>query len=174
MSNIFFASDTHLGHENILTFLRKDNGLRLRDFSTIEEHNETIINNWNSVVRPNDIVYHCGDVVFAPATNFHLISRLNGKKRLSLGNHDYANLLSKYLTVFQQVSSIVEFDGGVVSHIPVHTSQLEGRWKFNIHGHLHDTVLDDDRYLNVCMENINFTPVSYDILKRYMNDSIRE
>ena len=85
MSNIFVISDTHFGHKNILTFLNED-GSRVRDFSSLEEMDELIVENWNKTVSDQDIVYHLGDVYFG-AGHQHL-KRLRGRKRLILGNHD--------------------------------------------------------------------------------------
>lgn len=60
--NIFFTSDTHFWHENIIKFCN-------RPFSSVEEMNDTIIENWNKVVGENDIVFHLGDFVFVVLTN---------------------------------------------------------------------------------------------------------
>lgn len=49
----YFISDLHLGHKNVLKF---DN----RPFINIEEHDKTIIDNWNSKVNDNDDVYVLG------------------------------------------------------------------------------------------------------------------
>ena len=61
MANIFVTSDTHLCHENIIKFT-DSSGNRIRPFNNIWEMNETILQHWNSVVKPNDIVWHLGDV----------------------------------------------------------------------------------------------------------------
>ena len=61
MNNIFAISDPHLSHKNVLKYSH-------RPFSSIEEHDETIIENWNEVIRPNDIVIIDGDFSFAGAT----------------------------------------------------------------------------------------------------------
>jgi hypothetical protein len=52
----------------------------------------------------------------------------------------------------------------VVTHIPVHTSEVEDRWKGNIHGHLHDKIIDDSRYVNVSCEQTGYTPVDKDYI----------
>ena len=67
-------SDLHFGHKNLLKFTKP------RPFTTIEEHDQTIIDNWNSVVKPNDIVFHLGDFMFGNINRFwEYRSRLNGK-----------------------------------------------------------------------------------------------
>lgn len=83
MSNTFFISDTHFGHNNIIKYSN-------RPFQNVDEMNNGLVENWNALVKPGDRVYHMGDVAFMP---FHLftkeiLSRLNGKINIILGNHD--------------------------------------------------------------------------------------
>ena len=79
----FFTSDTHFGHKNILTL---GDG---RPFNDISHHNEMIVHNWNALVRPDDTVYHLGDVALGPIEDsLQYIGRLNGRKILVVGNHD--------------------------------------------------------------------------------------
>lgn len=81
-SNVFFTSDTHFSHANILKFCE-------RPFKTIDEMNEVLIDNWNKVVKEDDIVFHLGDFCFGgPQLWDKFLERLNGKKYLILGNHD--------------------------------------------------------------------------------------
>ncbi len=96
MSNTWFTSDTHFGHTNILQFEPYH-----RPFETIKEMNEYLIHRWNDCVRPDDTIYHLGDFCFGKH-NLALASRLQGKKRLVLGNHDsYAN--ADYLRYFDKL-----------------------------------------------------------------------
>jgi calcineurin-like phosphoesterase family protein len=167
MSNIFLASDHHLGHTNILTF-RKSDGSFLREFSSIEEHDEHIINMHNSVVAKGDKTYFLGDVGFSTKI-LPLLDRMNGEKILVKGNHDKLKL-SQYLPYFKDIRGSHQFDGLLLTHIPVHPGSLS-RWAANIHGHLHSNVVEltpgvpDTRYFNVSMECINYTPISLEQLK---------
>jgi len=165
MANIFLISDTHFRHANILKFGRK-NGERLRPyFDSIEEHDEWLISNWNSVVRPVDKVYHLGDVGFFNITQMDSIfSRLNGEKVLIKGNHDELKA-SQYLKCFKDIRAYHVLDRLVLSHIPIHPNSIE-RWKGNIHGHLHDENLKDSRYFNVSVENINYTPIAFEEIRK--------
>ena len=133
MSNIFLSSDLHLSHSNILTFTRND-GSKLREFNFIEEHDEYIIKQHNSVIRPKDKWYCLGDLTFHKR-NMHLINRLNGDKVLIKGNHDILEL-KEYLPYFRDIRAIHQFEGFVMTHVPIHTDSLS-RWKCNVHGHLH-------------------------------------
>ena len=80
----FWTSDTHFGHEGILRF-EPDN----RPFSSVEEMNEVLVERWNAVVSPKDMVYHLGDVAMGKiAESLPVMGRLNGRKVLIPGNHD--------------------------------------------------------------------------------------
>lgn len=170
MSNIFICSDHHFGHANILTFLDNE-GKRVREFSSVEEMDETMVENHNRVVSKSDKVYFLGDVAFNKK-NLATVARLNGEKVLVKGNHDKESI-SEYLKYFKDVRGSHQFDGMLLTHIPVHVESL-GRWPVNVHGHTHtnrvkkftSTVVDDPRYFCVCVEQINYTPISLEALKK--------
>lgn len=171
MPSTFLASDTHLGHRLME---------RTRPWETLEEHDETIIDNWNKVVGPKDLVWHLGDVCMN-RNKLHLAGRLNGRKKLVMGNHD-VHPIPEYLKYFEEVRGIKVFQWAVLTHVPVHVDQLN-RFGFNVHGHLHghtvqtegpcmnwkaeedDTTMPDPRYFNVAMENIDYTPISVDVVR---------
>lgn len=174
MSNIFLISDTHFNHGNILSFT--DNcGARLREFDSVQEMDETMVHRWNSVVRPGDKVYHLGDVAMNKK-GLPILERLNGEKILIKGNHDKEKL-SEYMKYFKDVRGSHQFDGILMTHIPVHPNSL-GRWPLNVHGHLHSNQVTrdyhkmsgivqepDPRYLCVSVEQINYTPISLEEMK---------
>lgn len=165
--NTFFISDTHFHHSKVLEFEKT-----ARPFSSIEEHNETIVQNWNSVVSDNDIVYHLGDVILGSA-DFSILKRLKGEIRLIPGNHDTDHKIRGYLE--NGVSKIMGYHeikshGFFCSHVPVHASQLETRFKFNIHGHTHSYVIPDNRYINVSCEQIGLTPIHLDEIIKLSKD----
>jgi calcineurin-like phosphoesterase family protein len=158
---IFVVGDTHFGHENILKFTNFD-GTKVRSFSCVEEMDETMVNNWNKVVTDSDIVYHLGDVFFGKGHQ-HL-SRLKGRKRLILGNHD--NAKSEHLNkTFQKIlmwRMFPEFNA-LLSHVPVHKSVLY-KTKYNIHGHVHGNSLDDRDYINCSVEAIDYIPQPLELM----------
>lgn len=81
----YYIADTHFGHGAIL-------GLRNRPFSSVGEMDAFMVDAWNSVVRPTDIIYHLGDFSFGGAAHAkQIFRRLNGRKILILGNHDMGN-----------------------------------------------------------------------------------
>lgn len=159
----FLIADTHFGHANILTF-KRNNGLPLRDFPNIDEHDELLMDNWNSVVSANDKVYHLGDVGFKSFSKLgYILERLNGTKVLIKGNHDGFKL-SQYQQYFKDIRGTHQLDKFILSHIPIHPESLS-RWRGNIHGHVHDNTLSDTKYINVSVENINFTPIDFEEIR---------
>ncbi len=166
MSNIFFISDTHFGHANILTF-KGQNGLPIRDFHNVHEMDEHMIERWNSVVRPQDKIYHLGDVTMARQLGpdfARIINRLNGHKRLVRGNHDVAPT-REYLRWFEEVYACRVLDRIMFTHIPIHPFSLE-RFVGNAHGHIHERQAFGPKYLNLSVEAVNYTPVSLEDIKK--------
>jgi len=164
MAKTFLIADTHFGHANILNFKKADGSLLREGFSDTKEHDAKLIYYWNSVVNPEDKVYHLGDVGF---TNFTHIKRifdaLNGTKVLIKGNHDNFRI-NQYAQIFKDVRATHILDKFILSHIPIHPESLS-RWKANIHGHVHANSLEDKRYINVSVEAIDYTPVDFDVIR---------
>lgn len=167
MSNIWVTSDTHFNHKKILTF-KEDDGTPVRDFDSVSEMNEKLIENWNSVVKPQDKIYHLGDVFFGPKEDFKgLWARLNGKKRLVVGNHDDIKFLSQG-NFFQKVYMwrlFKEF-GIILTHVPINQDNFRVGAK-NVHGHVHTKPSPDGPYQCVCVEQTNYTPVNIEGLSVY-------
>lgn len=174
MPTVWFIGDTHFGHSSTVLKYKRPDGTPLRDFPCVDAMNEHMITCWNSVVKPKDRVYHLGDVVINRKC-LQLLDRLNGRKVLIKGNHDIFEL-DDYAAYFDDIRAYRVFVEHriIASHIPIHPQSLE-RWNANVHGHLHAnnimlnglTNTPDPRYINVSVEQINYTPVSYDsILER--------
>lgn len=174
--NIFFVSDTHWFHANILKFKDIDGTPVRPGYDSIDDMNEKLIERWNATIKPNDTVYHLGDVAFRYGSEFsEVMCRLNGQRRLIIGNHDD---VGKLLPWFPKIMVWREFrdHNFVASHIPVHPSQLS-RGKdhegFNVHGHIHEKTLDDYRYINLCVEHTNGFPVHIDTVLATIADRQR-
>lgn len=171
MGKIFVTSDTHFSHRNILNFTK--GGRPVRDFPSVEAMNMYMVEKWNSVVGGEDIVIHLGDVVFAQ-TGFEYLSMLKGRKWLVMGNHE-RHKLERYTQHFEKIKAHWEFGDILLSHIPVHTRELE-RWSANVHGHLHtEKVLlengeEDLRYLCLSVEQWDYTPISLSEIKETLSD----
>lgn len=163
MTEIFFISDMHFGHNNMYKFTNAD-GSRVRPWAeNADEGDKIMIKNWNSVVGENDKVYVVGDVAI-PRKSIHIMGALKGKKCLIKGNHDIFKL-DDYTPYFYDIRGSHKIDKYVITHIPIHPDSL-ARWcDGNIHGHVHNNSLKDKRYINVSVEVINQTPISFEELK---------
>ena len=182
MPSVWLVSDTHFGHEKTCTVFKREDGSPLRPFSSAEEMDEFMIKAWNERVKPNDKVYHLGDVVINRKF-LSVLARLNGDKVLIRGNHDIFKL-EDYTTYFRDIRGYHVMNGLILSHVPVHADSL-ARFGANIHGHLHaNRVMRargvdaktgeilysneiDPRYHCVCVEHTDFAPILFeDVLKR--------
>lgn len=156
--DIWISSDFHFNHKNILNFT-DDAGNLIRPFDNVEDMNEHMIERHNSKVKQGDIFYCLGDVVMRDMESFKKIwPRLNGRKRLVVGNHDDVKALSSG-GFFQKVfmwRKMPDFNL-VMSHVPLHESSLNGA--INVHGHIHQNHPPLGNYMNVSMEYIDYTPV---------------
>ena len=183
MPSVFLVSDTHFGHAGVCRFTRNDGCTPLRPWDDAAEMDEAMVAAWNERVRPNDKVYHLGDVVINRRA-LAIMSRLNGDKVLIRGNHDIFRD-NEYRQYFRELRAYHVMNGMILSHIPLHTESL-GRFGVNIHGHLHANRVKkirgvnaktgellysdeiDPRYHNVSVEQLpDFAPILFeDVIKR--------
>ena len=182
MPAVFLTSDTHFGHTGVCRFTRNDGVTKLRPWTDPDEMDEEMVKRWNETVRPNDKVYHLGDVVIN-RKSLSTLHRLNGDKVLIRGNHDIFRD-DEYRRYFRELRAYHVMNGMILSHIPLHEASL-GRFGVNIHGHLHSnrvkkargidattgkTLYSDEndvRYHCVCVEQTDFTPILFeDVIKR--------
>ena len=152
MSRVFMISDLHLGHSGILKWARN-----YREGANVDEMNQWLMDQWNSVVKKRDIVWVLGDVAWNEES-LQLMYGMNGQLRLILGNHDTLPPES-YSRVFDKVVAYQSYKGFWLSHMPIHEhDMLNTRVKGNIHGHLHQGKIDDPRYVNVSVEHSKGVP----------------
>jgi calcineurin-like phosphoesterase family protein len=161
--NRFVISDTHFNHENIIRYCD-------RPFANAKEMNEAIIENWNSIVKSKDVVYHGGDFGFGDITQLiDLRNKLNGTMRLILGNHDKRYNLKGWLKGILKFDDhvydcpIILDDFFILSHYPIF---LEANSVFaNIYGHLHQNLYSNPKnlcYFNMCVEQHDYKPVAWE------------
>jgi len=185
MPAVFLTSDTHFGHAGVCHFTRNDGVTKLRPWTDPDEMDEEMVKRWNETVRPNDKVYHLGDVVINRKA-LKTLARLNGDKVLIRGNHDIFRD-DEYREYFRELRAYHVMNGMILSHIPIHEESL-GRFGVNIHGHLHaDRVMKsvetlhefttrgskyiDPRYHCVCVEHTDFRPILFeDVIKRIKDE----
>lgn len=181
---IYFTSDLHLGHSNSIR-------ISSRPFSDVEEMDEALISAWNKRISNDDTVYIVGDLVWESKDPFVYLPRLNGKKILIAGNHDFKWLIrygmacvaqdgsvefrdySEYFTKIAQFAEIT-IDGEQVTlcHYPMLEWKASRRYGgYLIHGHIHNC--RDKKYvplwvlphaLNAGVDINGYMPVTFDEL----------
>lgn len=155
MGQEFIISDLHFGHSNMAL---------KRGFSSSEEQDQFIITQWNKVISKGDTVWILGDITMEKSKYYYLLDELKGYKKVILGNHDKPAHIPELLKHVNSVCGMIKHKGFILTHCPIHESEL-GRYNKNIHGHVHENSLEDNRYINVSCEVINYTPVLLSSLK---------
>ena len=196
--NIWFCSDTHFNHLNILKFQkerREAMGITddMSDTEKLHKHNEWVINMWNMTVKKEDHIYILGDVSFGTTEETRkILERLKGHKHLIIGNHDKScRGLENY---FVSVSQIKEFPIKkyqydfleeniylVLCHFPLVAWNRRLHGAFHLHGHTHgslDAINEKSEELRVDIgidsENANMGLVSLEKVYKFMKDKITQ
>ena len=165
---IYFTSDLHLGHNNIIK-------LSDRPFRNIDEMNRALIQNWNAVVSPRDEIYILGDLSFrknAEDVN-EWLKKLNGIKYLIKGNHDkYLDSPDFEKQAFGWVKDYFVLPYNkirfVLFHYPIHEWDGYFQETVHLHGHVHEKLIQgqheqkERRAINVGVDVSGFMPVSID------------
>lgn len=158
----FFTSDTHFGHENIISFCN-------RPWNTAEEMDEALIENWNKVVSPKDTIYHLGDFAWqaSPQRLKSILSRLNGHKHLILGNHDKRKPHEKS-TLWESVNDYFFLKKEMVAlfHYPIMEWDCFYHGAIHLYGHTHKKLenMSDNSY-HVGVDTNNYAPISLEEIK---------
>lgn len=189
--NIFFTSDFHIGHTNVIRF----DG---RPFNNTHEMHEKIIENWNSVVKDDDIVFYLGDIAHRCRPNVlsDFLSKLKGKIHLVMGNHDrYSHLLktNRFERIYGDGTALggatisVKDDsvkGGYQDIIMCHYAILSwnkahyGSW--HLHGHSHQSLFKNPemewyykrKVIDVGCNGWDYKPLSYQEIKEIMSKKV--
>lgn len=176
---IYLISDTHFCQQSIIPYCK-------RPFNSVNEMNEKIIENWNSIISEKDTVYFLGDFAFgSPNENRDICNRLNGYKIIIRGNHDRDTDIEYwkemgFSQVFDTPQKLYFADKYsnlryvILSHEPQYINDNE----FNIHGHIHDELLKNEypdmsgnNHLCVSVERIDYRPILFDtIQEEYLED----
>lgn len=154
--NTFFVADTHFGHPNIIRHCS-------RPFSCVEEMDETLIDNWNAVVHPNDIVYHLGDFAWKNISDY--LKKLNGKFILIIGNHDEKQLKQFPKSIEKVHYKFIKLNKKkiVLSHYPFESWNTKRYGTIHLHGHCHGTLgTFQKNRLDVGVDVHNYFPISFD------------
>lgn len=188
---IWFTADPHYWHDNILKYCN-------RPYADVEEMNEMLIHNWNSVVAQEDTVYCLGDFSLAFRSVELFSNRLLGTKKLVPGNHDFCHPahkkgkkdLPKWVSKYEEhgwevlpIHSGLNIPGvGVVnlSHMPYRGDYTDerypefrvvgdGRWL--LCGHVHEKWKTRGKMVNVGVDQWDYKPVSIDAIARLITDA---
>ena len=170
----FFTSDTHFFHENIIKYSN-------RPFNDAIEMNHVLINNWNSRVKPDDIIYHLGDFSFGSADGTKkVLDRLQGRIFFARGNHDKVFEKNKHLCDrFEDVRDYYELkfqkkngEGGhlVMCHYAMLVWNKSHRGSYMLHGHSHGSLKYPYpmRIMDVGSDPQGFFPISLEEVEKYM------
>lgn len=169
---IFFTADSHYGHGRIIEYCA-------RPFKYTDEMNKTLIDNWNSVVKKNDIIYHLGDFgMGSPDYLNSIFKELAGNKYLIIGSHDKTPVLHLPWICLPKSVTLVKIDWGFfglpegpdifLSHYP-HRSwpkSFHGSW--HLFGHTHGRLTPWGKSFDVGVDCNNFTPVSLNQVREKM------
>lgn len=185
--NTFFTSDTHIGHKSLVKGISKwPDSAQCRDFDTVEEMDETIINNINAVVKPGDILYHAGDVCLGNSTSLiNFMNRLNCKNvHLFLGNHDH-KIMSKpdnrklFIKVREAGKIKINNQDIIINHFPELIWNKHHHGSILLYGHCHGSLignklLDEIFHKRKCMDigidtHPEFRPYHFDEIMKIMS-----
>lgn len=168
MSRIFYISDTHFGHKNVIKFCG-------RPYNSIEEMEERLIKNWNKKVTNLDTVYVLGDMFYGKADAYSILNKLKGKKVLVRGNHEQWLEDNEYLKDrFEEVIDYKVINDNnikvVLFHFPILNWDHKHYSSIHIHGHIHNNyrkdteiLLEDNRY-NASVDVNNYEPCTLEEL----------
>lgn len=167
---IYFTSDLHLGHKNILK-------LSNRPFGEIEHHDDTIINNFNRIVSENDTCYILGDISWNQSYEKYknIFSRLNGKKYIILGNHDNKQNLIRcqkeglILSVKETQTVQIGKDRIVLSHFPMREWNGFYHNSYHLYAHTHGNIEDYKQSTDIGVDCWEYEPVSWEEVKEYID-----
>lgn len=167
----FYVADLHLGHKNIMR-------LSNRPFSSVEEMDKTIIDNINSIVKPDDDLYILGDFSFKSGKNpVEYLKQINGKKHLIIGNHDGIILSNNEARKqFVEITNYKRIDDNgrmvILCHYPIAEWDGYFRGSYHLFGHVHNNFNNPwykymsslNNCYNVGVDVTDFKPVTLDQL----------
>jgi len=163
-SKTFFIADTHFGHASIINHCK-------RPFASVQEMDECLISNWNSIIKSGNTVYVLGD--FAYKDHLKYLHRLNGQKILIVGNHD--KMSGKVKECFSEIHPMLRrnfFKQDVtLCHYAMVTwaNSIHGSWQ--LYGHSHGRLIESPtmKQLDVGVDTWNYSPVPFEVVKMVMD-----
>jgi|ERR1017187_864729 calcineurin-like phosphoesterase family protein len=170
---ILVTADPHFGHKNILKFCS-------RPFANVNEMDEVLVKNWNSVTRPEDEIHVVGDFAFCCTMDYalNIMKRLNGTKHLVTGNHDELALKMNdirpgtWKTIKEMNEIVIQGQKIVLCHYPIADGHWHHAYKgvWMLYGHVHGTFQNPGKSLDVGVDCWNYTPANFQDIKKKMDD----
>lgn len=156
---VYFTSDTHFGHARIIELVH-------RPFASVEEMDEVLVRNWNERVKPEDTVYHLGDVALGPKKRQReILAALSGRKILILGSHDWDTAFLADCGFKEQYPCLTVQVRGAPVHLvhvcPPALEALPSPCMHCLHGHNH-VKQSRHPFLNIAADLWKFRPLSED------------
>jgi len=160
MANVWFISDIHAGHNNIHKYRTQ--------FESEEHHFDVVKENYHKVVGKRDKVFFLGDIAFTQERLEDIGKWAGYCKVLIAGNHCTDSVpIKEVVKNYDEVYSLKKYKEFWLSHFPLHPDELRG--KYNVHGHGHFHKIDDQRYLNVCLEWTDYFPIDLNEVRKRLN-----
>lgn len=166
--NIFFSSDYHLGHNNILKYDK-------RPFKDINHHDEAIITNHNEIVKTDDEFYFLGDFSFNDKRTEEYLQRINGKKFFIRGNHDShktVKLYQKYgIYLDEQIKIVVQKQDIILNHFPARSWNRSHHGAWHLYGHHHGSIEREPwgKSMDVGILLNNYYPFTFEQIKTILD-----
>lgn len=172
-----FTSDVHFHHANIIKYSN-------RPFKSVEDMNEQLIQNWNNVVAPNDVVYQLGDFCFARIEKIiPILRRLNGQKHAVYGNHDKELKKNRrvlmdeglFLSMDKQQELTIEGQFITLYHYGQRAWNKSHHGAWQLFGHTHNDMPPYGKSVDVGVDSTYITgkaeyrPFSFEEIKRFMD-----
>lgn len=159
--SVFFTADTHFGDHRTINIAR-------RPFADTAAMDTALIDRWNAVVGPQDVVWHLGDVARRPEDVAGLLARLHGTKNLLRGNNDPDATLAApgWASVADYAEITLNDRRLVLCHYPFRSWNGQHRGALNLHGHSHGRLKPMLRQFDVGVdvEGHDYAPVRLDSL----------
>lgn len=194
-NNIWFTSDTHFHHKNIVRgttswkeFEKGSSHQSTRDFNTLEEHDETLVRNFNSLIKENDILYHLGDWSFGGHEQIKIFREQLNVKTIHLikGNHDQHIFKngSPYKGLFTSIQDVLEFNLRIdsqksgkfgkqkffLSHYSHQVWNQSHHGTIHLFGHSHGSLKGIGRSMDVGVDTNNLYPYHLEEILFLMKD----
>lgn len=168
MSQVFFTADHHFGHAGII-------GMCDRPFASIEQHDRGLVEAWNAVVRPADVLWHLGDFAYRcpPQRAKSIFDQLHGEKHLLMGNHDFKNNTRQlgWASINELTEVVVDGQAVVMCHYGLRVWRNMRRGSLQIFGHSHGRLPGTSQSQDVGVDCFGYAPATLPQIRSRMAEN---